>query len=52
MATAAKNEFDWSDAFNLDSQLTSDEIMIRNQFHDYCQEKLMPRIIMANRNES
>ena len=44
-------KFDWSDAFNLEDQLTSDEILIRDQFHAYCQEKLMPRIILANRNE-
>jgi len=32
--------------------LTDDERMIRDQFRDYCQEKLMPRIIEANRKES
>ena len=26
--------------------------MVRDQFRDYCQEKLMPRILMANRHES
>ena len=25
--------------------------MVRDQFRDYCQEKLMPRILMANRLE-
>lgn len=25
--------------------------MIRDSFRDYCQEKLMPRILMANRHE-
>lgn len=34
-------------ALNLEGQLTEEEIMIR----DYCQEKLMPRVLMANRNE-
>lgn len=43
--------FNWQDALNLESQLTEEEILIRNQFRDYCQEKLMPRILMANRNE-
>jgi glutaryl-CoA dehydrogenase len=32
--------------------LTEDEIAIRDQFRSYCQEKLMPRILQANRNES
>lgn len=35
----------------LDSLLTEDEIMMRDQFRAYCQDKLMPRIIMSNRNE-
>lgn len=25
--------------------------MIRDSFRDYCQEKLMPRVVMANRHE-
>jgi len=44
--------FNYEDAFDLESQLTDDERMIRDQFRDYCQEKLMPRIIEANRKES
>ncbi|XP_054764557.2 glutaryl-CoA dehydrogenase, mitochondrial-like [Lytechinus pictus] len=45
-----KVEFSWKDAFNLESQLTEEEILVRDQFKAYCQEKLMPRILMANRN--
>jgi hypothetical protein len=45
-------QFDWRDALNLDSLLTEDEIILRDQFRSYCQEKLMPRIVMSNRNES
>ncbi|XP_031151005.1 glutaryl-CoA dehydrogenase, mitochondrial [Sander lucioperca] len=48
---APKVHFDWRDALDLEGQLTEDEIMIRDSFRTYCQEKLMPRIIMANRNE-
>ncbi|XP_040270918.1 glutaryl-CoA dehydrogenase, mitochondrial [Bufo bufo] len=44
-------QFDWRDAFCLDSQLTEEEIMIRDSFRSYCQERLMPRILMANRQE-
>lgn len=48
---AAKVQFDWRDALDLEGQLTEEEIMIRDSFRTYCQEKLMPRILMANRNE-
>ncbi|XP_077326436.1 glutaryl-CoA dehydrogenase, mitochondrial [Lithobates pipiens] len=47
-----QTRFDWQDALSLDSQLTEDEIMIRDSFRAYCQEKLMPRILMANRQEA
>ncbi|KAI4833133.1 hypothetical protein KUCAC02_016049 [Chaenocephalus aceratus] len=50
-AKAPKVAFDWRDALNIESQLTEEEIMIRDTFRDYCQEKLMPRIVMANRHE-
>lgn len=43
--------FDWKDAFNLESCLTEEEIIVRDQFKAYCQEKLMPRIIDGNRHE-
>uniref|UniRef100_A0A3Q3ENA5 Glutaryl-CoA dehydrogenase, mitochondrial n=1 Tax=Labrus bergylta TaxID=56723 RepID=A0A3Q3ENA5_9LABR len=48
---APKVQFNWLDALDLEGQLTEDEIMIRDSFRTYCQEKLMPRIILANRNE-
>jgi glutaryl-CoA dehydrogenase len=35
----------------LESLLTDEEKLIRDQFRDYCDDKLMPRILMANRNE-
>ncbi len=44
--------FNYEDAFDLESQLTDDERMVRDQFRDYCQEKLMPRVLEANRKES
>lgn len=46
----SKPAFTWKDALNLESSLTEEEIMVRDQFHAYCQSKLMPRIIEANRN--
>ncbi|XP_067829152.1 glutaryl-CoA dehydrogenase, mitochondrial-like isoform X2 [Heptranchias perlo] len=48
---STKVQFDWRDALNLEGQLTEEEILIRDTFHTYCQAKLMPRILMANRNE-
>jgi len=48
----AKPTFDYADALNLESRLTEDEIMVRDVFRDYCQEKLLPRVTMANRNET
>uniref|UniRef100_A0A674DDF6 Glutaryl-CoA dehydrogenase, mitochondrial n=1 Tax=Salmo trutta TaxID=8032 RepID=A0A674DDF6_SALTR len=44
-------QFNWRDGLELEGQLTEEEIMIRDSFRDYCQDKLMPRILMANRNE-
>lgn len=43
--------FNWEDPFDLESQLTQDEILIRDQFRSYCQERLLPRVINAYRNE-
>lgn len=48
---AAKVPFDWRDALQLEGLLTEEEKMIRDSFRNYCQEKLMPRILLANRNE-
>ena len=43
--------FNWQDPLSLESCLTDEEIMVRDQFRDYCQEKLMSRVLMANRHE-
>ncbi|KRT85940.1 hypothetical protein AMK59_1854, partial [Oryctes borbonicus] len=51
-ALSSKVTFNWEDPFDLDSQLAQDEIIIRNSFRAYCQEKLQPRILLANRNET
>ncbi|XP_075977944.1 glutaryl-CoA dehydrogenase, mitochondrial [Anticarsia gemmatalis] len=47
----AKVTFNWEDPLNLDGQLHDDEKAIRDSFRAYCNEKLLPRIIEANRNE-
>ncbi|GIX83075.1 glutaryl-CoA dehydrogenase, mitochondrial [Caerostris darwini] len=51
LSSVNKAIFDWKDALSLQNKLTDEEIMIAEQFKSYCQEKLMPRILMANRNE-
>jgi len=55
MSAGAKSShftpFQWDDALRLDDQLTEDERAIRDAAHAYCQEKLMPRVIEANRHE-
>jgi glutaryl-CoA dehydrogenase len=50
--TADKLSFDYTDALNLECRLTDDEKMIRDVSYDYCQEKLMPRVLMSNRHET
>uniref|UniRef100_A0A915CNU0 Glutaryl-CoA dehydrogenase n=1 Tax=Ditylenchus dipsaci TaxID=166011 RepID=A0A915CNU0_9BILA len=43
--------FNYMDALALDDQLTDDERSLRDQARAYCQEKLMPRIVKAFREE-
>ena len=43
--------FKWDDALQLDGQLTEDERAIRDAAHDFCQEKLLPRVLMGFRHE-
>jgi glutaryl-CoA dehydrogenase len=46
-----KPVFQWSDPFLLEDQLSEDERMVRDSARAYCQEKLMPRVLEANRHE-
>jgi glutaryl-CoA dehydrogenase len=48
----AKPTFLWQDPFLLDDQLSDEERMVRDAARDYCQDKLMPRILEANRDEA
>ena len=43
--------FNWEDPLDLSGSLTADERIIMDSTRQYCQDKLMPRILMANRNE-
>ncbi|MEQ8993070.1 MAG: acyl-CoA dehydrogenase [Pseudomonadales bacterium] len=47
-----RSAFIWDDPFLLDDQLTEEERMIRDTARDYAQERLMPRVLMANREET
>src|ERR1700738_5513799 len=42
---------DWEDPFFLDDQLSEEESAIRDAARDYCQDKLMTRVLEANRHE-
>ncbi len=48
--TQSKQTFQWRDPLSLDSQLTDEEMMIRDAAHGYAQDKLMTRVIDANRD--
>ena len=43
--------FKWDDALLLEDVLTEDERAIRDAARDYCQDKLFPRVLLANRHE-
>ena len=49
---SAKANFQWDDAFLLEDQLSEEERLIRDSARDYCQDKLQPRVLDANRNET
>src|SRR5215212_8020807 len=49
---AAPASFRWDDPFLLDGQLQDDERMIRDTARAYAQEKLLPRVIEAYREET
>ena len=48
---AAKAEFDWQDPLLLDDALNEEERMLRDSAREFCQEKLMTRVLEANRHE-
>ena len=46
-----EGRFDWQDPLLLDDQLSEDERRIRDLARAYAQDKLMPRVLEANRHE-
>ncbi len=49
--TKTNSQFDWQDPMHLDHLLTEEERMVRQTAFDYCQDKLMPRVLEAHRHE-
>lgn len=44
--------FQWDDPLRFDAELSDDERAIRDAANQYCQEKLFPRVLQANRAET
>jgi glutaryl-CoA dehydrogenase len=49
--SAEKPVFQWDDPLLLEQQLSDDERLVRDAARAYCQDKLLPRVIEANRHE-
>ena len=50
-SAAALASFQWNDPLLLESSLSDDERLVRDAARTYCQERLMPRVLEANRHE-
>jgi len=48
---STRPHFQWQDPLMLDEQLTEEERLVRDTARDYAHDKLMPRIVEANRHE-
>ncbi|MCP4878864.1 MAG: acyl-CoA dehydrogenase [Gammaproteobacteria bacterium] len=51
MTQSKRAAFDWQDPMFLEQQLSEEERMIRDATREYCQDGLMSRVQMANRDE-
>ncbi|MGI9381567.1 MAG: acyl-CoA dehydrogenase [Methyloligellaceae bacterium] len=49
--THAPRQFDWADPLDLDSQLSEEERLVRDNAHRYAQERLLPRVLEGFRHE-
>src|SRR5205814_9044624 len=49
--TDANPGFDWADPLLVEDMLSAEERLVRDSARAYCQEKLMPRALTANREE-
>ena len=50
-APPAKPQFAWEDPLLTDEQLTEEERLVRDSARAYAQDKLMPRVLQAHRDE-
>ncbi len=50
-AASPGTAFDWSDPLLLERALSEEERLVRDSARGYCREKLLPRVIEANRQE-
>ncbi|HJO75508.1 MAG TPA: acyl-CoA dehydrogenase [Rhodospirillales bacterium] len=48
---ASNSTYQWDDPFLIENQFSEEERLVRDTARDYAQDKLMPRILEANRNE-
>lgn len=48
----ARAIFNWIDPFLLEEQLSEEERLVRDAARDYCQDKLMSRVLEAHRHET
>ncbi|KAM4880223.1 glutaryl-CoA dehydrogenase isoform 2-T3 [Sylvia borin] len=44
-------QFDWQDPLGLEGLLSAEERLLRDTTRKYCQERLLPRVLHANRHE-
>ena len=49
---ASNSSYQWDDPFQIENQFSEEERLVRDTARDYAQDKLMPRILEANRNEN
>jgi glutaryl-CoA dehydrogenase len=50
-APLVRPSFQWEDPFLFEEQLNDEERMVRDSARAYCQDKLMPRVLLAHRQE-
>jgi len=50
-APLARPSFRWEDPLLFEEQLNDEERMVRDSARAYCQDKLMPRVLLAHRQE-
>ncbi len=50
-AGVSLDSFNWEDPFLLEEQLTEEERLVRDTAREYCQDKLLPRVVEATMND-